>query len=651
MSPSRPRGSPRLGVHLSIVCAFSLVVALWRVTTGDPITDAIEARLLDLRFETRGPVASPSSVIVVAIDDRVVGGLGWVPPPRGAIAEAVKRLLDAQPAAVGLDLLLLDQTAAGPTLAAAIAGDGRVVLAAAVTGSDESSPAALSPEIQAALERSVISVVVDGPDDAGANSAPQLLLPRPEIVAGATLSHANIVLSDDRVARRIPLGLWIGGTAFLPAMPLEIARIATGLPRGNIALSPGRFLMFGNRRIHTDKAGSVILNHYGGREAITTISLADVLDGRADPALFRNRAVIVGATSESLGDLFATPYSAAVPGAEILATLTANMIADELILRDPMVGALGVALALFLAALLFAASLPRTPAFALATGAAVWLAAIGGVQFAFVEWRLWLDATTMIATLIFTTVWMGAQRFRVERRLKTAMTMERANLANYVSPALAEQLARGLIHDLDSRNQDAAVMFVDVAGYTKLSEPLAPSDSAAFLRELHRLFERCADSHGGVITAFVGDGAMIVFGLPQPGPADAAAAIACGRMLLYEANQFASPATRGQPVALRVSIHFGPVTSAILGGERQAQVTVTGDTVNVASRLQEIAKTLGTSFVISRSLYDAALRHDEESGAGFECSPDQPVRGRGRRIDVFLLRLEGNAPGDIRCSP
>jgi adenylate cyclase len=231
------------------------------------------------------------------------------------------------------------------------------------------------------------------------------------------------------------------------------------------------------------------------------------------------------------------------------------------------------------------------------------------------------------------------------------MAAERANLANYVSPVLAEQLARGMTGSLDHRNQDAAVMFVDVAGYTSLSEKLAPSETAAFLRDLHRLFERCASGHAGVITGFVGDGAMIVFGLPEPGPADAAASIACGRMLLCEAEKFVSPATGSQRIALRVSIHFGPVTTAILGGERQAQVTVTGDTVNVASRLQEIAKAQGTPFVFSRALYDAALRYDESSGVGFELSPGQPIRGRGGAIDVFLLKREGNTAGDRQRNP
>jgi adenylate cyclase len=236
---------------------------------------------------------------------------------------------------------------------------------------------------------------------------------------------------------------------------------------------------------------------------------------------------------------------------------------------------------------------------------------------------------------------MAAQRLRAETRAGAVLTAERANLAGYVSPALAEMVARGDVAALDGRTQETAVLFVDVAGYTALSEALAPAGVAAFLRDLHLLFERCASANGGVITDFAGDGAMIVFGLPEPSPADAARAVACGAMLLREADGFRSEAIGGRRVTLRVSVHAGPVTTAILGGARQAQVTVTGDTVNVASRLQETAKEHGASFVISRAALDAALAEDPGAGAGFTALPDQSIRGRAGKIAVLAYRPEG----------
>jgi adenylate cyclase len=637
MNRSRPRDRMGLRIHLVVVAAFALVFALWRATAGDPVTDAIEDRLLDLRFQVRGPITAPRTVVVVAIDERTVDSLGWSLPPRGAIAEAVGRIVEAGPTALAVDLLLLEQTAAGPTLAAALAQFDRVVMAAAVTRSTGEAPAALPPELQVALDRSGIAIVVDAPPPGMLGVPPRLLLPRPEIVGGATLGHVNIALSADRVARRLPLGIWVGGSVFLPAMSLEAARISAELERGRIVLSPGHFLRFGDRHIEIDPTGSVTLNPYGGRAAIATVSLVDILEGRVPATAFKNRAVFIGATAEILGDLFATPYSAAVPGVEILATLTANLIEGDLIVRDVTVRALDVVLALLLAWLVHLALRLRAPPAAFAAVGAVWLMAAMGLHLAFTQSRFWLDATTILATLVFATAWMAAQRLRAEGRLAATLSEERGNLARYVSPFLAEQLARGSVAVFDQRTQDAAVLFVDVVGYTTFSEAKPPARIAAFLRDLHHLFEHCASSHRGVITAFMGDGAMIVFGLPAPGPDDAAAALACAKMLLGEAERFTSAAIPGQRLGVRVSMHFGPVTAAILGGRRHAQVTVTGDTVNVSSRLQEIAKRQGSPLVVSRAGLDAARAAGSSIVAEFVPLPDQSVRGRKGRIEVWAL--------------
>jgi adenylate cyclase len=420
-------------------------------------------------------------------------------------------------------------------------------------------------------------------------------------------------------------------------MSLEAARRVVGLRRGDVALWPGRLVGFGDRQIATDSAGNVTINHYGGRYTIPTVSLIDVLDGRVPPEIFKGRAVVVGATAESLSDLFATPYSADIPGAEIMATLTANLVADELIERDIWLQALSAALALLFVSLAFYAASRLSLAAAFAAVPLVWMAAAATVQIAFSGARYGLDATMILAALLFATVWTTAQRFRAQKRVSAELTQERENLSHYVSPFLAEQLASREVPDFDRRAQDAAVLFVDVAGYTALVEMQAPDNTAVFLGELHRLFERCATAHRGVISTFAGDGAMVIFGLPEPGPGDAAAGLACGSMLLEEAGRFTSAVFPDLGLRLRVSMHFGPVTAAVVGGDRQAQVTVTGDIVNVASRLQEIAKEHGTAFVTSRAGLDAARLAGSTIVASFAPLVNQPVRGRSGHIEVWAL--------------
>jgi adenylate cyclase len=108
-------------------------------------------------------------------------------------------------------------------------------------------------------------------------------------------------------------------------------------------------------------------------------------------------------------------------------------------------------------------------------------------------------------------------------------------------------------------------------------------------------------------------------------------------MLLEEAARFRSAALPEITLSLRVSVHFGPVTAAVVGGERQAQLTLTGDTVNVASRLQEIAKQHEAGFVVSGAALEAARQGGSEAAGAFVPLADQPIRGRAGRIEVWAL--------------
>src|SRR5260370_39552705 len=74
--------------------------------------------------------------------------------------------------------------------------------------------------------------------------------------------------------------------------------------------------------------------------------------------------------------------------------------------------------------------------------------------------------------------------------------------------------------------QQAAIVFVDLSGFTGLTEALGPAWTRDILVELHGLIERAATDHHGFVVSYMGDGAMIVFGLPAPQPGDAASSVA-----------------------------------------------------------------------------------------------------------------------------
>ncbi|MBK0398297.1 adenylate/guanylate cyclase domain-containing protein [Limibaculum sp. M0105] len=632
-----PRRMVWPGVVLSIVVAAALT--LWRTGVGDPLSDAAEARLLDLRFAIRGAAAVPEDIVIVAIDDATVDALGWMPPPRLAIAEAIETLREAGPAVIAVDLLFLEQSAAGPRLAAAIAAGGDVVVAVASAGRGLHVVAedGLSAEQIAAFERSTFDVVVGAVPTGMPETG--LLIPDPALLGGATLGHVNIARSGDRVARMVPLALWIGGDQFLPALSLEAVRRLQGLSTTDVVLWPGRAVRLGAHEIGTDPSGGVVLNHYGPSATIPTLSLLDIIEGRVAAGALRGKAVFIGATAESLSDQFATPFGPDVPGVEILATLAGNLVDRGPLRRDASSALATLVLGTLGAGGVAAAALGMRRRGLLVAVPLVWAAALAALQAAFAGPGLWLDATAVIVALGFATLWGLGRRLRWQRAMSAGLGAQRDNLSRFFSPRLAGRLAEGGAAAFAERSADAAVLFVDVAGFTTLSEIRTPAETTAFLRDLHRLFQASADRRDGVVISYEGDGALLAFGIDadDAGAGAATNALRCGLDLLDGANALGpvAGAGGGEALRLRVSIHHGPVSVAVVGGETHAQLTVTGDTVNVASRLQDIAKSSGRRLVVSAACRNAALADAPELAARTSRVGRFPIRGRRQDLEVW----------------
>lgn len=633
--PGSTNHSPRGGLpFLLLVLALAGTLALWRQVAFDPASAGVENALLDLRFRLRGPLPPPPQVILLAIDERTVGRIGTMAPLRTALAKAVEKISVDDPAAIAVNLLLLGRTAGDARLAGALAATDRTLLAVASTPTAEPGSDPLHPEVEAALARSRFPIVAMAPADAPPVPVAQLLLPHPGLAAAARLAHVNIARADDRLARQLPLALPLQGEGmYLPALPLAAARFYPGLQE--MLLRPGEDVSLGGLTIPLTPSGQVTLDHYGPAGSIETVSLADLLDGALPEGFFSGRIVFIGATAESLGDQYATPFGADVPGVEVLATLAANIVQARILRRDTLTGLWSIALALALSGLAWRAARLHAPFLAVAATAGLWLAGMAILQFAFSPGGLWLDGVSVLGALFLGTALSGSVRYLADIRSTDRLNREHERLSYYLSPIVAESLAQGGTESLDGQTRTAAILFVDLAGYTALAERMEPRAVSDLLVRLHAHIDRAVTAHGGVVVEFLGDGALAAFGLRAAAPDSpanvAAAAVECGRILLDRDGPDYPRLADAGPLRLRVSIHHGPVGLAVVGGRAHGHLTITGDTVNVASRLQDIAKQHGVTLVASR---DAVLAAGP-AAMGLSPLARITMRGRTRETEVW----------------
>lgn len=643
----------------------------------------LELVTLDWRFRLRGPVEPGSEVAIVTVDDRSVAALGSWPPPREALAEAISRLALVGAGPIVLNLLLAEPAPglpagardalaaalphlpdeAGPLraevltllgrefaddrLGTAIALAGRVVLPYAFVAEPGSANVGGVPPWIAAT---AFPAHVRAP--AGDAAAPfegrGILTLAPGLAArGASQGHVTLLVDEDG-ALRFDLPALAYADAYYPSIALEAARLRLELAREEVVPWLGRRLALGRRSVPLDREGRMAVNHYGPEGTFPTFSLADLLAGTVEPARLAGRVVVLGASAAATGDRFATPFTSRLPGGEQVAAVIDNLLHGRALRRD---GAVRLADGLAIVGLALAAALAagrRSAPASLGTGAALaggWLVLASA---ALAAGHTWLAVVTPILAVLLGTAAVELPRAGREQRRRRRLERQRANLARYFPPLIVDRLAAdGGVAGLE-RTQEAAVMFVDMVGFTAATENLPPAAAVDLLRAFHRRVERAVFAHGGMLDKFIGDGALACFGVPDPTDDASAAALRAARALLGEMAAWGEElAADGRPSPrVAVGVHVGPVLMGDIGGERQFQFTVVGDTVNVASRLETLTRQVGASVLASAAVVERArtAADAEDVLAGFEPLPALEIRGRAGRVVAWRLPRQDAGP-------
>ena len=235
---------------------------------------------------------------------------------------------------------------------------------------------------------------------------------------------------------------------------------------------------------------------------------------------------------------------------------------------------------------------------------------------------------------------------REAHRRREAAERARLNLSRYFAPSVVEILASTDEPFGTARQHQAAVLFADIVGFTQLCADEQPEEVFRLLRRFFGRMARQVFGASGTVDKYIGDGLMASFGVPLAGTHDATNALRCAlamqrRLARWNAEQQAS----GLPtLRVAIGVHYGPVLVGNVGDEQRLEFATIGDTVNVASRLENIARPLKSSIVLSQALVDQ-VRLENEDGlpelALFQQIESQPLRGHPQGMTVWTLPDSG----------
>ena len=254
-----------------------------------------------------------------------------------------------------------------------------------------------------------------------------------------------------------------------------------------------------------------------------------------------------------------------------------------------------------------------------------------------------LHLQDLVIMLVVTAI-LAASVARARRLVlrEALVERERGNLARYFPPQIVDRLSQSDDPLSTVREQEVAVLFADIVGFTELAEPEEPEQVIALLRSFHRRLEQAVFSNGGTLDKFLGDGLMATFGTPHSGDRDALNALAAAHDMHRAIGAWnRERETRGHAIVrLSLGLHYGPVVLGDIGSERRLEFAVLGDAVNVASRLESLTRELACGTVISDALACQARRDSPEEAeallAAFRPSAPQSLRGRAGQVAVWI---------------
>jgi adenylate cyclase len=242
--------------------------------------------------------------------------------------------------------------------------------------------------------------------------------------------------------------------------------------------------------------------------------------------------------------------------------------------------------------------------------------------------------TTLNLTALATSGVIGMGR-RLTDAMLDAQRSEHEVLETFgrhVSPQVAKRLMeRGTGSETELR--DVSVLFLDIRGFTTLSEARSPKEVVALLNDLFSFMVDEIDRHQGIVNKFLGDGFMAVFGAPFSAGQDASNALAAA-MGICDRLEVLIAGDELPPLRIGIGIHAGHAIAGNIGSSRRKEYTLIGDVVNVAARIESLNKRFESAVLVSASVWSRL----EEPIPEAIVHPEVEIRGRAERLTLYQLR-------------
>ncbi len=589
MVTGRRSGQIRLRtIHIGI--AASLVAALAVFWSPQSLPDGPRERFFDQLTQIVPPPVS-GQVLVVDIDRASLQSMGLPGWQRAQTAAVLEIIASGKPKVIAFDLVF--SNACDPASAANAALAEALSKAPSVLGFLISQDATTLPYPRPALAYQREMQVPDLWFIDSSEHSCDLFQDQ------ARSSAASFLVGDsDSRVRRIQAFSILNRFAY-PALAIEATRISLGKDvQAIVSGNPLRLKLAGHIYSLPDDGSLRFAASTAAMMARRTISAGDILEGKIAPALFTGKTVFLGSSLPNLGGLRSSAAMPLAPSVQIHADLAEGLMTDSIPVRGREFKRYEALFVLLTGLMMAQVASSRRPLAIAAFGSGMILMSFGLAITLYATNRFLVDGITIAIALVFILSVTSYTQFAHVRRMES---VARQRFGQYLPKSVvARYLDNPDMQRMEGEERQVTALFTDIEDFSPLSRIVGPQVLIRLLDVYLADVTRLVADHGGMVDKIVGDAVHAFFNAPEDLPDHVTRAASCAIAIRTHTETL----RRQAPFAehgfgrTRIGIETGTVIFGEVGSGGKLDFTAHGDAINLAARLQEANKALGTSICI-----------------------------------------------------
>ena len=604
---------------------------------------SLNNNLRDFLFNIRGELPQSDQIVIVDIDEAALKQFGQWPWSRTIVAELINKLSNANAGIIGLDIVFAEPDQTSPHRIASMIKNNTanldnydLILAETLASTPTVGGYFFTFEENDEDNIPLIPTIIV---EKGLKNNNSILQPKAVVLNQDVLQEKfyssgffNNIPDEGGMIRRVPLIMRYDGMVY-PSLVLEMARIYSGVSKVEIYGDDVGVekIEFGDFSIPTDHAGRLIVNFRGAGRHFKYISAADILNGNFETKEIAEKFVLIGTSAVGLSDLRSIPFDSAIPGVEVHANTLDNVLKGDFIYEpsNVVIYDLIIIWSIVLILILLFSYISSWLLLPVAIGIGYALFHI----FFYLLFDIGVVLNLLFPMLAFVSILILSVSIDYIITSRQRELVKRI-FAKKVSNAVMDDLLK---HDNDEilkvREENVAVFFSDIRGFTEISETIGSSQKLVALlnRYMTPMVNAIANSEG-TIDKFIGDAIMAYWNAPNQVENYTDKAVASALEQIKILNQLNVQLNKefGVTLNIGISIHTGLVTVGEMGSVGRSDYTIIGDNVNLASRLEGLNKLYGTTIIIS-----ADTKHQLREQYTFRSLDLVRVKGKKEVVEVF----------------